>query len=191
MKVKTLVLSRHALRHMMRALLLVLWFNGMAVKAQALSQEHPDIYVSTGTFIFSEDSKSFIKGQTSKAGLSKHKTKNRSTQKKKSKEHRDQLQKKHHETVSHLSITGQRSRHNWSVSGSSRWVGVLCDSQNSGYGVAVGFFYEAVFLLLAIIRLLLFFYSSFSLNKICILFCCRPPPGLGLGAGRRRFAEMG
>ncbi|WP_346985870.1 hypothetical protein [Chryseobacterium sp. POE27] len=191
MKVKTAVLSRHAFHYMVRALLLVLCFNGMAVKAQALSQEHPDIYVSTGTFIFSEDSKSFIKGKTSKAGLSKHKTKNRSTQKKKSKEHKDHLQKKHQETVSHLSITGQRSRHNWSVSGSSRWMGVLCDSRIPGYGVAAGFFYEAVFLLLAIIRLLLFFYSSFSLNKICILFCCRPPPVFTSGAGRRRFAEMG
>ncbi|MFY7814318.1 MAG: hypothetical protein ACOVRK_03910 [Chryseobacterium taeanense] len=177
MKVKTLVLSRHTFRNLTRLLLLVLWFSGLMVKAQVFSEERSTIYVSDGAFIYSAElsENTWLKEEVSVSR--KHKTSSSHFRKKKVKEYGNHFRKGSLKSFAYSYRSGYPNRHTWGVSGSNRWMGILCHNKISWYGILVALFFYDLLLLLAMMRLLWSFYNSLSLNKICIFFCCRPPPG--------------
>ncbi|WP_374461915.1 hypothetical protein [Chryseobacterium taeanense] len=177
MKVKALVLSRHTFRYLARLLLLILWFSGLMVKAEALSEEQSFIYVADGAFIYytEQSDETILKEEASVSD--KHKVSSRHFRKKKLKEYGNHFRKGNSKTLTYNYRSGHPNRDTWGISGSNRWMGILCQNKISGYGILVALFFYDLLLLLAMMRLLLFFYSSLSLNKICIFFCCRPPPG--------------
>lgn len=176
MKVKTLVLSRHTFRYLARLLLLILWFSGLMVNAQIFSEERFNIYVSDGAFIYSAEL-SENAGLKQASVSDKHKENSSHFRKKKVKEQVCHFRKGNSKTLAYSYQSDHPKRHTWGISGSNRWMGILCHNKISGYGILVALFFYDLLLLLAMMRLLLFFYSSLSLNKICIFFCCRPPPG--------------
>lgn len=176
MKVKTLVLSKHIFRYLARVLLLILWFSSLMVNAQVFSEERFNIYVSDGAFIYSAELSE--NARLKQASVSdKHKVSSRHFRKKKLKEYGNHFRKGNSKTLTYNYRSGHPNRDTWGISGSNRWMGILCHNKISGYGILVALFFYDLLLLLAMMRLLLFFYSSLSLNKICIFFCCRPPPG--------------
>ncbi|MGE4512395.1 MAG: hypothetical protein AB7E26_01065 [Chryseobacterium sp.] len=176
MKVKTLVLSRHTFRNLTRVLLLILWFSSLMVNAQVFSEERFNIYASDGAFIYSAEL-SENAGLKQASVSDKHKESNRHFRKKKVKEQACHFRKGNSKTLAYSYQSDHPKRHTWGVSGSNRWMGILCHNKISGYGIFVALFFLHQLLLLAMTRLLWSFYNSLSLNKICILFCCRPPPG--------------
>ncbi|SDI59847.1 hypothetical protein SAMN05421846_11079 [Chryseobacterium taeanense] len=176
MKVKTLVLSRHTFRNLTRVLLLILWFSSLMVKAQIFSEERFNIYVSDGAFIYSAEL-SENAGLKQASVSDKHKESSSHFRKKKVKEQACHFRKGNSKTLAYSYRSNHPKRHTWGISGSNRWMGILCHNKISGYGILVAPFFYDLLLLLAMMLFLWSFYNSLSLNKICIFFCCRPPPG--------------
>lgn len=73
-------------------------------------------------------------------------------------------------------MSGSKSKFNEGALGNYFWMGTLNDSQWFRFILALCVICFCAALLFVAKILFSFFYSSFSLNKISILFCSRPPP---------------
>lgn len=196
MKIKLFVPKTVAFRHYGRLLLACYIFVVCFFKSQSFSESNV-VHISGGASVFyleakggtaseynaqleiSDESSSnqpLNKLEDSFKNSKKGKLKLKVSFGKRKKRLNQDLKEKKSNLYAYPHMSGSKSKYAEGALGNYFWMGTLNDSQWFRFILALCVICFCAALLFVAKVLFSFFYSSFSLNKISILFCSRPPP---------------